>query len=128
MVSATVALAMPARLTMSPASALVDRRARQAAEGEDLRDAEALDLGAVAGERLQRLAGADRAALDPPGQQPAEEGVGGERRRQHREGLVGAGELRRRRARGRGSAGRARRGLVRGPSSSASAQPARPEA
>ena len=97
MVSATVALVMPARLTMSPASALSTGRAREAAEGQHLGDAEPLDLVAVAGERADRLAGPHRALLDPPGQQPPEERVGGQRRRQHREGLVAPRRLRRRR-------------------------------
>ena len=82
---------------MSPASASSIGGAGEAAEGEDAGDAEALDLGAVAGEGVDRLAGADRAALDAAGEEAAEEGVGGQRRRQHGEGLVAAGDLRGRR-------------------------------
>ena len=93
MVSATVALAMPARLTMSPASASSTGGAGEAAEGEDAGDAEALDLRAVAGEGVHGLAGPDRARLDAAGQEAAEEGVGGQRGRQHGEGLAAAGGL-----------------------------------
>ena len=70
--------------------ALVDRLALQAAEGQHLGDAPALDLLAVAAERVDRHAGHGLAAVDAAGQQAAKEGVALDQHAQHAEGLVGA--------------------------------------
>jgi hypothetical protein len=48
---------MPAMATMSPASATVDSRALQAAEGQHLGDACRLDQAAFAAQRLDGLVG-----------------------------------------------------------------------
>ena len=65
--------------------AAVDRAALQAAEGEHLGDAKILHGLAVARKRLHRLAGLHRAGADAAGQEPPEEGIGFQRRRQHAE-------------------------------------------
>ena len=72
---------------------LVDRLLAEAAEGEDLRHAERLDPLSLAAERLDLIAGAQRAALDPPRQEPADERIGAERRGEHAERLTGGGGL-----------------------------------
>ena len=107
---------------------LVDGLRRQAAERQDLGDAELLDLLAHARDRLHRGAGAQPPALDPAGEDAADEGVGRQRGGEHAERLVDVAGL----ARGRDVAddqveeGAER--LALGPSSSVVAQPARPEA
>ena len=75
MVLETVALVRPAMATMSPAWARLDRHALEAAEGEDLGRAAFLDRVAVDVDRLDRHVDLERAALDPAGQDAAEERV-----------------------------------------------------
>ena len=64
---------------------LVDRRALDAAEGEDLRDPARLDKIALAVEHLDRRVGPDRAGEDAAGDDAAEIGIGLEQRAEHAE-------------------------------------------
>ena len=67
---------------------LVNGRLSQAAEGENLGDAELFDPFAVARQGLDGVARLRAAGLDPTSQDAADEGVGAQGRRQHLEGLV----------------------------------------
>ena len=114
-VSATVALDMPARVTMSPAAASSMAVLRQAAEGEDLGDPELFEALAVAGQGLDRARrSCTLAGFDAAGQDAADEGVGGERGGEHAERLGRCGDAGSGRGRGRRSGRRARRGSCAG--------------
>ncbi len=63
----------------------VDRRALDAAEGQDFRYAPLLDQIAVAVEHFDRRVGLDRAREDAAGDDPAEVGIGLEQRAEHAE-------------------------------------------
>ena len=76
MVSATVVRARPATHGTAAGGGLLDRRAAQATEGEELADPAALDLAAVGREGADRHAGGEDAALHSPGEETAEEGIG----------------------------------------------------
>ena len=114
--------------TMSPATASSIGLALQAAEGQQLGDPAALDLLAVARERLDRHAGGEAARFDAAGEQAAQEGVGLDQHGQHLRRLVGARlGLRRRHVRRR-SGRTAARGSCASSARSITAQPCLPQA
>jgi hypothetical protein len=71
--------------TISPGNGLLDRRALETTEGQDLGDAAGLDQRAVARQHLDHLVRLGRARDDAAGDDAAEIGVGLEQRAEHAE-------------------------------------------
>ena len=84
-VSATLNFSRPATATMSPAIGLLDRRALDAAKGEDSRHPALLDRVPVAVEHLGGRVGPDRAGEHAPRDDAPEIGIGLEQSAEHAE-------------------------------------------